>query len=244
MELLGLAGFPIARWGRTMGEIRDAARTRRRILDAARQEFAAHGRAGARVEGIARRAKLQKQLIYHYFASKDALLDEVLRATLVEREAWTIPEKTPETMFRARFALAVADPVWLRFILWEAAAFAQHRRIVWRARRQAALRRQRDAIAAQQRRGTLASAFRPELLQLAMYALANYPLAFPQITKLVTGALPGADSFQKDWSDFLDQLGAALAGGGQPTAPARAGRRNPDGVSALSPARAKRRARV
>jgi TetR/AcrR family transcriptional regulator len=206
-----------------MGVIRDAARTRRRILDAARQEFAAHGRAGARVEGIARRAKLQKQLIYHYFASKDALFDEVLRAILVEREAWSIPEQAPEAMFRARFALAVADPLWLRFILWEAAAYAEHRRIVWRARRQAALRRQRDAIAAQQRRGAMASAFKPDMLQLAMYALANYPLAFPQITKLVTGAHPQSDSFQTDWNAFLDQLGAALAGSAEPAArtPAR-----------------------
>jgi TetR/AcrR family transcriptional regulator len=207
-----------------MGAIRDAARTRQRILDAARQEFAAHGQAGARVEGIARRAKLQKQLIYHYFASKDALFDEVLKAIMVEREAWTIPEQAPETMFRARFALAVADPVWLRFILWEAAAFAEDRRIVWRARRQAALGRQRDAIAAQQRRGALAGGFKPEMLQLAMYALANYPLAFAQITKLVTGAHPQSDSFQREWNVFLDQLGAALAGPGQPTARTRGSR--------------------
>jgi TetR/AcrR family transcriptional regulator len=207
-----------------MGEIRDAARTRQRILDAARQEFAAHGRAGSRVEGIARRAKLQKQLIYHYFASKDALFDEVLRTILVEREAWTIPEQA-QAMFRARFALAVADPIWLRFILWEAAAFAQHRRIVWRARRQAALRRQRDAIAAQQRRGAIAGAFRADMLQLAMYALANYPLAFPQITRLVTGAHAKSAGFQRDWNAFLDQLGATLSAGEPPTTRTRAKRR-------------------
>jgi hypothetical protein len=49
------------------------------------------------------------------------------------------------------------------------------------------------------------------MLQLAMYALANYPLAFPQITKLVTGGLPRSRAFRKNWDDFLGALGAALA---------------------------------
>jgi len=196
-----------------MGAVRDAARTRRRILDAARQEFSARGLAGARIEGIAKRAKLQKQLIYHYFDTKEALFDEILRATLIEREAWSIPDATPEIMFRERFALALADPVWLRFLLWEAASYAETRRITWRTRRQAALRNQRNAIAAQQRRGALPRGFRPEMLQLAMYALANYPLAFPQITKLVAGAPPASRLFRKEWSAFLDRLGATLARG-------------------------------
>jgi AcrR family transcriptional regulator len=196
-----------------MGEIRDAARTRRRIVEAARLEFAAHGLTGARIEGIAKRAKLQKQLIYHYFEGKEALFDEILQATLIEREAWSIPDAAPEAMFRERFALAVGDPVWLRFLLWEAAAYPETKRITWRARRRAALRSQRNAIAAQQRRGALPSAFKAELLQLAMFALANYPLAFPQITKLVAGTLPHTEAFQKEWSAFLDKLGAALARG-------------------------------
>jgi TetR/AcrR family transcriptional regulator len=196
-----------------MGAVRDAARTRRRILDAARREFAARGLAGARIEDIAKRAKLQKQLIYHYFDTKEALFDEVLRATLAEREAWSIPDEAPETMFRERFALALADPVWLRFLLWEAASYAETRRITWRARRQAALRNQRDAIAGQQRRGALPRWFKPEMLQLTMYALANYPLAFPQISTLVTGASPSSRRFRAEWSAFLERLGAALARG-------------------------------
>jgi AcrR family transcriptional regulator len=52
--------------------------TRRRILAAARQEFARHGLAGARVDGIARRAKANKQMLYHYFGSKEDLYLAVL----------------------------------------------------------------------------------------------------------------------------------------------------------------------
>ena len=61
-----------------MGKIRDAARTRTKIMEAARDEFAAHGLAGARIEAIARRAGLSKQLLYHYFPSKEALFQEIL----------------------------------------------------------------------------------------------------------------------------------------------------------------------
>jgi TetR/AcrR family transcriptional regulator len=196
-----------------MGNIRNAPRTRQRILAAAKHEFAVHGLAGARIEAVARRAKLQKQLIYHYFSSKKALFDQILQATLLEREAWSIPEEAPETMFRKRFALAAADPVWLRYLLWEAAAFGETKRIAWRARRAAALRNQRNAIAAQQRRGALPKTFKAELLQLAMYALANYPFAFPQVTKLVTGTLPQTKVFEQQWSAFLQKLGAELADG-------------------------------
>jgi AcrR family transcriptional regulator len=54
--------------------------TRRRVLDAARTEFARHGFAGARIDAIARRAKANKQLIYHYFGSKQDLYLAVLES--------------------------------------------------------------------------------------------------------------------------------------------------------------------
>src|ERR1700755_777098 len=50
----------------------------RRKLAAARREFAASGLAGARVDEIAARAGVNKQLVYHYFGDKDALYLAVL----------------------------------------------------------------------------------------------------------------------------------------------------------------------
>lgn len=52
--------------------------SREQILQAATREFAAGGFDGARVDVIARSAGLNKQLIYHYFGSKDELFTEVL----------------------------------------------------------------------------------------------------------------------------------------------------------------------
>jgi AcrR family transcriptional regulator len=58
--------------------IRDADRSREIILLAARDEFAAHGLGGARVDRIAERAGVNKKLIYYYFEDKDSLFGAVL----------------------------------------------------------------------------------------------------------------------------------------------------------------------
>jgi len=57
---------------------RDPAATRGKLLKAARREFARSGLAGARVDEIAARAGVNKQLVYHYFGDKDALYLAVL----------------------------------------------------------------------------------------------------------------------------------------------------------------------
>jgi AcrR family transcriptional regulator len=68
--------------------LRDADRSQSAILLAARDEFANHGLAGARVDRIAERADVNKRLIYYYFGSKDDLFLAVLERTYADiREA-------------------------------------------------------------------------------------------------------------------------------------------------------------
>jgi len=52
---------------------RDPDATRRRILSAAKTEFARKGLGGARVDNIAARAKINKRMLYHYFGNKEDL---------------------------------------------------------------------------------------------------------------------------------------------------------------------------
>ena len=52
---------------------RDPDRTREAILAAAQHEFATKGLSGGRVDAIARRARANKRMIYHYFGNKDGL---------------------------------------------------------------------------------------------------------------------------------------------------------------------------
>src|SRR5262249_55837448 len=66
------------------GMARDAEATRQRLLEAATQEFAAYGLAGARVDRIAEAAAANKAQIYHYYGSKDALFDAVFRSLVVD----------------------------------------------------------------------------------------------------------------------------------------------------------------
>ena len=46
-----------------------------RIVAAARQEFAQHGWAGTTIRAVARAADVDPALVYHYFGSKEGLLD-------------------------------------------------------------------------------------------------------------------------------------------------------------------------
>ncbi|MHA1158312.1 MAG: TetR/AcrR family transcriptional regulator, partial [Alphaproteobacteria bacterium] len=56
----------------------NAEATKRRILAAARKEFAKNGLSGARVDVIAERANANKRMIYHYFNSKELLFQRVV----------------------------------------------------------------------------------------------------------------------------------------------------------------------
>ena len=55
-----------------------SARTRERILDAAAKVFRAHGYANARLSDIAEMAGMQTGSLYYHFASREALVAEIL----------------------------------------------------------------------------------------------------------------------------------------------------------------------
>lgn len=79
--------------------LRDAAATRAALLVAATEEFARHGFAGARVDLIAASAGVNKQLVYHYYGSKEGLYREALEsvyAQLREKErALSLADREP-----------------------------------------------------------------------------------------------------------------------------------------------------
>lgn len=63
------------------GVTRDPGRTQAAILAAAIEEFTAKGLNGARVDAIAKRAGVNKRMIYHYFDDKAGLYLAALEAT-------------------------------------------------------------------------------------------------------------------------------------------------------------------
>ncbi|WP_399896628.1 TetR family transcriptional regulator [Streptomyces sp. BBFR51] len=66
------------------------AATYQRILDAATQEFAEHGIAGARIERIVSAARSNKAQLYGYFGNKERLFDAIFFASL-ERITNVVP---------------------------------------------------------------------------------------------------------------------------------------------------------
>jgi TetR/AcrR family transcriptional regulator len=63
---------------RRMGTRGQPEESRAAILQAAAQEFAEHGIAGARTDAIAREARVNKALLYYYFKDKETLYGAVL----------------------------------------------------------------------------------------------------------------------------------------------------------------------
>jgi TetR/AcrR family transcriptional regulator len=66
------------------------------LEQAARSEFAEFGYAGARVERIARRAGVNKQLLFYYFGSKEGLYDSVVDQIAAEVTQASSPRAKPQ----------------------------------------------------------------------------------------------------------------------------------------------------
>src|SRR6058998_1694199 len=89
-----------------------------RIGAAAREEFAKRGYAGARVEQIARRAGVNKQLLFYYYHSKRGLFQAVLGEAAGELETalreLTLPPGGPLERLRltlqAQFEFLAQNP--------------------------------------------------------------------------------------------------------------------------------------
>ncbi|HVA81970.1 MAG TPA: TetR/AcrR family transcriptional regulator [Candidatus Binataceae bacterium] len=183
---------------------RDPERSKERILAAALAEFSHHGFAGARVDRIAHRARINKRMLYCYFGDKHALYREImrrrfaLRAAQIERSPYADLEGAATFWWR----FGSADPVWMRLMGWEALD-ARARGTVCRAERSRAYAR---AVAQFRRfieRGDLNKQLDPRHVLLLNMALTGFPIAFPQLTRLVTGIGPGSRRFQSQWNDFL-----------------------------------------
>src|SRR3954463_15689953 len=126
--------MPQRRSRETTTRRRDPAATQRKLLTAARREFAAQGLAGARVDEIAERAGVNKQLVYHYFGDKDALYLAVLEwvyADIREQERQLNLEGLPpgkplRNLIEAWFVYLATTPVFIVLLNDENRGGARH----------------------------------------------------------------------------------------------------------------------
>ena len=189
---------------------RNPERTRERILSAALKEFSARGFAGTRVDAIARRAKINKRMLYHYFGHKDGLFREVLRGKLTERRAlFEGASGEPTENLPFRFAIMCRDLDWVRLLGWEAVQYGGDRIFEEKFRRDG-VARARERTRREQAQGLLSPEFKDSHLMLAKLSLAMFPAAFPQLTRLITGKSVRDLAFQRDYAKFLQKFAVAF----------------------------------
>lgn len=132
----------------------DAAETARRVLEVARERFAADGFAAASVDDIARRARVTRGAVYHHYGSKPGLFRAVAERLQGEIAARVVAaaESEPDAAAQLRagshaFLDAITDDRAARVLLVDAPAvlgWAQWRELD----AQASGRELREAIAA------------------------------------------------------------------------------------------------
>lgn len=178
------------------GHERNPERSREKILDAALEEFAAHGYAGARVQAIAQRAGLNKQLISHHFGGKQALYQAVMSERRLRGggELVATAGAMPDAM-ASFFDAASADPEWLRVLLWEALEADDEMGTAALDVRRARYEQRLDWVEAEQAAGHLPADLDPQLLLLSLFGAVLYPLLLPDVAEIMTGHRPDSDEF-------------------------------------------------
>ncbi|HVN90070.1 MAG TPA: TetR family transcriptional regulator [Candidatus Binataceae bacterium] len=208
-----------------MAQLRDLARTRERLLEAALAEFAAHGLAGARCATIARRARVNQRMIFYCFGSKENLYREILRRKFTARADFF--ESAPEDLAGAIlhwYEAGASDLDWVRLLEWEALS-TNSSKLVGENERREYLKRAFGRLRRAQTAGTLPPELDIAQLHLSIISLTLFPLAFPQMTRLATGLDPTDPSFRRKRLQFLRWLGDRLADGKTATASSSRGKR-------------------
>jgi AcrR family transcriptional regulator len=149
-----------------------ASRSRSRILEAARAEFAAAGFGGGRVERIAARAGINKERIYAYFGDKRSLFAAAVVSAV--EELGTVVVSTPDGLAgwaERLFDFMAGHPDTLRLLRWanlESDAPAEET-----DERLAGLPRPEDAVARWQQEGLVPAAWDPHDLVVLVWGLCE-----------------------------------------------------------------------
>ena len=157
-----------------------------------------------------RAGRVNKRMLYHYFGNKDGLFREILGRKLGERMAWaTAAPDDPAEWLAYWLDIACRDTDWVRLMQWEALE-AGAGTVTREVERDRASRWGIDEMRRRQAQGLIAQDLDPAQTLLSMVALTTFPVAFPQITRLLTGLDATDPEFRKQRSDFLRRFAQTL----------------------------------
>jgi AcrR family transcriptional regulator len=166
----------------------DPESTKQRIFEAAVEEFAEHGVAGARVDRIAAKAQANKESIYRYYGTKDELLRRVIDKYLDQRGEQLLPQERELPKYAGDLLeFHAKHPEFVRMSLWEALEYGgeldphtfEHRRQHYADKL--------ASVAEQQRAGLIDPELDPRHLLAAVFGMADYWAALPQLLRLLFG---------------------------------------------------------
>ncbi|MFG3437053.1 TetR/AcrR family transcriptional regulator [Nonomuraea sp. NPDC047897] len=157
------------------------AATRSALLAAAREEFAAYGIAGARVDRIAERAGVNKERIYGHFGNKEKLFDTVITEALDDLTAQiALPGRDPAD-YVARLADYYHDhPELVRLLMWEALNYRGQELLPGQEARVERCARKAASMADEPTPGTSRTLF-------LLTGLALFPAMMPQLARIMLG---------------------------------------------------------
>ncbi|MFC8435141.1 TetR/AcrR family transcriptional regulator [Streptomyces sp. NPDC057253] len=187
---------------------------RQRLLDAAVKEFAAHGFAGARIEAIARRAGMNKQLVYHYFGSKQAIYEAVFEQVIAENINRAFPpgedrKYSEVTLEELRMNNSRDTALFHRLLMFE--ALDSEREIHKEAERRAVYDKLVERVRKAQGQGEIDPSVDPSMFYLAALSMQIVPAMLPKVVRLATGQDPESEEFLQEWGDFITQFVARFA---------------------------------
>jgi TetR/AcrR family transcriptional regulator len=176
-------------------------RSRRLLMEAARDEFAQKGFAGARVQDIADRAGVNKQLIAYHFGGKEGLYRELGREWLKREETFNDPAIPLDELVSRYLREAFADPRATRFNAWcgldDAAPEEDPEDLSDLRRRQAA--------------GEIAADIDPAMAMLLYVSLVTAPIALPHAVRQFFGADPESPEFREHYEEQVRRIVRHLA---------------------------------
>jgi TetR/AcrR family transcriptional regulator len=180
--------------------------SRERILEATAMELAERGHDGVRIEHVAKRAKVNKALVYRWFGDREALFASALRAQYERRAA--VLQEAPASLadaLRAWTAQSLHDPVFTRLLVREALKGidpdAPHTDV-----RHAYYQRQLEQLRSFVDSEPLDPELDVEMLYLALASIVFMPAAMQQVVWLATGLDPRSEAFAERWGRLLDML--------------------------------------
>ena len=167
----------------------DTEGTKRKILDAAVAEFAAHGPGGTTIERIAKAAGVNKERVYNYFGGKRELFARVLREELA-KVARAVPVESFATEDIGDYAGRVYDyhreqPELTRLLRWEGLAFDAE--VPDEEQRREYYGYKTAAVSAGQEADAVTGEIEADHLIFLILALAGWWSAVPQVARMITG---------------------------------------------------------